>query len=214
MKINLNLIKEGIKYVKATIISAVPILFVGKYYLDAKKYQDAIATIRINELNGYPTTLAEYKDWITTAPPEEVEKYNAVLAYIKSKGDVSAELLQETGMDNSTDFHSHLKLLFEQGKAGDALAQEQFNALYQSYQDDMFYQTAVGIDEPLPEVIVPNDVITPPDTGGSGNDWLSTNNLLIIAAIGIVGIGIVGYGLHKHFKNKQKNKSNIFAKEK
>lgn len=212
MKINLNLIKEGIKTAKTMVIGSVPILFVGKYCLDEKRYQDALATVRINKLNGYPTTLEEYKEWSQTAPAEEVEKYNDVLASVKAKDEISDALMQKSGVGSNSEFHDLLKTLFEQGKAGNLQAQEQFNSLYQSYQDDMFYQTAMDIDVPLPEVpILPDGVVVPP-SDGSKTDLLSTSNIITIAAIGIVGVCLIGYGIHKYLKNK--NKSNMLTKEK
>lgn len=127
----LKTIKNKAKWMAIIVVGAIPALASLK-----AKMVDAYM-----EGNGYPQSLEEYENWIGSASVEQVQEYNDVLFSLRSNESISLKFLDQWGYDSASQFKSHLTSLYEQGKAGDLSAQEQFNAIYSSYQDDFFAQT-------------------------------------------------------------------------
>lgn len=96
---------------------------------------------RINKLiNSMPNTQAEYDDFLKNADPEAIQMYNKCLADVKLNDEISDELLQKYGFNSNEEFWSRLDLLYSQGCDGDIVAQNNFNELMNSYQNDFFQQ--------------------------------------------------------------------------
>ena len=215
------------------VLMSVPVVRAMQYYFQTEKYKQMVAFS--NSVAGgksMPTSMADYEAWVQTANPKDVENYNNILSALKRRGTCSDKFLSDNGFASQDEFKQTLQNYVDQAKQGVAGAQEKYTLLYNSYQDDFYYQCSVEMkaDEPIGEIldsIIPPEVEEPTqdgtdiiDTGTStGNGVLSEyiNNIIdfvtqydkmLFLALGAGCLSFVGYKLYNRFKGKGKGKNN------
>ena len=188
----LTTIKNKVKWTAIMAVGTIPVFASFK-----AKMVDAYM-----EGNGYPQSLEEYENWIGSASVEQVQEYNDVLFSLRSNESISLKFLDQWGYDSASQFKSHLTSLYEQGKAGDLLAQEQYNAIYSSYQDDFFAQASNYICDPSS---YSESVQSMVDVASqSVFDGIPPE---VLVGVGAVGAALCSYILYKRAKkNKERSK--------
>lgn len=153
----------------------------------------------------YPTSPEEYDKWAAIAPIEDVEKFNGILADIKASGTLSDAFLQTQGYESTEAFVAFLTSLYEAGKNGDVAAQEQFNSLYQEYQNDFFNQAVAQFGDGLgasTTEFVPETV----SDGGGILDDLPVEMMLFIGGGIVIGMSIATIAWTQYIKKKDQQR--------
>lgn len=181
-----------------TALTAVPIIRAVKLCYDSNKMANAMRAMQESS-HLYPSTPDAYEEWIKYAPIEDVENFNNALISAKQSGTLSDAFLEKMGCESTAEFKEMLQGLYNAGKAGDTSAQEQFNSLYQQYQDDFFYQAVdkVQVEQGVDIGIDVNDFEI-----DAGSDGINIDTPVIAGvACAIIG-ACAGAYFYKEYKHK------------
>ena len=187
--------------------------FLEKYYSNGGSASPIYVPTGANADLTYPTSPEEYEKWVTIADIEKVEQFNNVLADIKLDGTLSDAFLQTQGYESTEAFVAFLTSLYEAGKSGDVDAQEQFNSLYQEYQNDFFNQAVEQLGDGIGATEA--DFVPATMDGGIFAD-LTPETFYFIAGGVVIGasIAMVVYNFLEKKEAREKRRIEREAKEK
>jgi len=199
----------------------------AKYIYSVHQYKNVVNSNsaeleRLQKLiDSMPSTQADYENFLKTGDKDIVEIYNNALAEAKLSQEPSQEFLSEHGMDSEMQFWDKLDALYQDGKAGNDAAREEFNSLMTDYQNMQFSDAKVQAEKDYLAIIDDLDAGTMDGSVDTLDAMLNldfSTTLVGVACIAMCVAYVLEYAKKHHDKKtgkyKVKEKKSIFKRMK